>query len=112
MRNMAINKRTIYYANPESEAQAVNASGFLTGDVSMTYSTPVAISVAITEPLNASDTQAYGRVENYDREITLMGAPFVLDTRIWVNNAITEPYDYIVVQPGTNTLIRQVDVNA
>jgi len=109
---MAINKSTIYYANPVSREPSVNAEGFLTGDTSIEYTTPVAIAAAITEPLNASDTQAYGRVENYDRVITLLGSPFVLDTRIWVNKVTTEPYDYIVVQPGTNTLVRQVEVNA
>lgn len=118
MRDLQMNTRVIYYANPVSRTAVTDTEGYFTGEEEVTYGTPTAIRVNVAEAKTGmADVEAFGIALDYDGTIVTAdrNCPITDESILWVNNASTGEHDYIVVRTaksidGPRYAIRRVHV--
>ena len=104
MRELEINKQTIYYAAYLSNVNAVNGSGQKTGEKQKTYSTPVAFRINVSSARGNADRDIFGINCNYTHTMSTadLDCPITETSVLWVgitpgeNN--TTPPNFVVVR--------------
>ena len=102
MRCLERNKQTVYYALYSNETIQYDSEGYETGESSVGYSKPVAISVNVSPARGQANVEMFGETLNYDRVIVTddMSCPISETSVLWVGDAPDAdgdvPYDYIV----------------
>ena len=101
MRELEINKKTIHYATFEGYTNAVDASGYKTGEKTKTYSDPVPFRINVSSAKGNAERDILGIDLNYSRTMTTadMNCPIQEDTILWINaSADSDPPDHVVVR--------------
>lgn len=119
MRCLNRNKQAFYYANYSGKAKLVDENGYFTGEYGLTYTDPVKVWGNISPARGTDNSNPFGITENYDKIIVLSDPQFPISETsvLWVENDITDEYDYVVVRTArslnsVSIAIRKVDVNA
>lgn len=119
MRELEINKKTIFYSNPLSPTPILDENGFETGELEHRFTEPKPYRINVSPAKGRISVEMFGESENYDKTMVTCdkNADIHKGTILWVDNLDTSrPEDYIVVAVAEdiNTMsyaIRKVKVN-
>lgn len=119
MRDLEINKRTIFYANPLPPVPILDGNGYETGELEHRFTEPKPFRINVSPAKGKASIEMFGEIENYDKTMVTCNKNIDISegTILWVDNLdITQPEDYIVVgvAEDLNTIsyaIRKVEVN-
>ena len=119
MRELEINKKTIFYANPLPTKPILDEDGFFTGEKERGYTEPKVYRINVSPAKGKVSVEMFGEIENYDK--TMVTCDTNIDIKegsiLWVDNLdISKPEDYVVigVAKDINTVsfaIRKVKIN-
>ena len=86
MRELEINKQTIYYALLSSYADATDASGYKTGEKTKTYGTPTAYRINVSPARGNAERTFFGIYCNYTHTMSTadLDCPIAEDTVLWI----------------------------
>ena len=100
MRELEINKQTIYYALFTGYTDAVDSNGYKTGEKVKTYSDPTPLRINVSPARGNADREIFGIDLSYTRTMTTdkLDCPIDEDTILWVGRDTSEPHNYIVVR--------------
>ena len=100
MRELEINKQNIHYALFEGYTDAVDGSGYKTGEKVKTYSAPVPLRINVSPARGNADRDIFGIDCSYTKTMTTadLSCPIQEDSILWIGIAPTEPYNYYVVR--------------
>lgn len=119
MRCLNRNKTQFYYANYSGQTKILDGDGYFTGEYGLSYTTPVEAWGNISPARGTDISNPFGITENYDKIIVLSDPQFPISETsvLWLENDITEEYDYVVVRTArslnsVSIAIRKVDVDA
>lgn len=119
MRCLDRNKKSFYYATYQGITKQTDSEGNFTGEYGISYSTPVQAYGNISPAKGNDFSSPFGVAENYDKIIVMADPNFPVETTsvLWIENATTDPYDYIVVKVArslnsVSIAVRKVDVSA
>lgn len=96
------NKQTVYYATFNGTTEQVDSSSNYTGEVAITYASPVAVKMNVSYATNNARLEPFGINEAYQKVIGTedMSCPIALDTVLWIGvspNTANDNYNYKVV---------------
>lgn len=119
MRDLARNKRTIWYALRIGEVPNVDTNGHETGETTPYYGDPVALRCNISAVRGEVAAEAFGTYPAYSRTVTVTdpNCPLAEDSIVWFDaDPAAQPHNYIVVQRadsknGLLFTLREVAVN-
>lgn len=128
MRNLARNKKTVYYALYSSKTEIVDANGNKTGDKRIEYTEPTAIRVSVSASRGEAYADPFGINLNYSKTVITddMDCPIKEDSVLWIDKEATAevdgkttvtPYNYVVVRKAVSLnnisyAVREVSVSA
>ena len=101
MRELEINKKTIYYATFKGYTDTVDSSGYKTGEKTKTYSDPAPFRINVSSARGNADREIFGIDCNYSHTMTTadMECPIQEDTVLWIGAAADkEPPNYVVIR--------------
>ena len=86
MRELEINKQTIYYALLTGYTNAVDSSGYKTGEKTKIYSDPVKYRINVSPARGNAERQTFGIDCNYTHTMSTadLDCPIAEDTVLWV----------------------------
>ena len=104
MRELEINKQTIYYATYTSKTDAVNTNNQKTGEKTKSYATPVELRINVSPARGNAERDMFGIDCRYTHTMSTadLACPIAEDTVLWVgttpgqNN--TNPPNFVVVR--------------
>lgn len=98
MRELEINKQTIYYALFEGYTDAVDSSGYKTGEKTKTYSEPQPYRINVSPARGNADREVFGIDCNYSKMMTTanLDCPIAEDTILWVGVGTDKPHNFVV----------------
>ena len=109
MRELEINKHLIYYAVFTGYTDAVDASGYKTGEKTKTYSEPVPLRINVSPARGNAEREGFGIDLNYSKTMSTadMDCPIAEDSILWIGIEPTEPHNYYVVRKavGLNDIV-------
>ena len=118
MRCLERNKRPFYYANYVGKTKVMDSQGRFTGEYEVTYTSPILVYGNISPARGTDYASPFGLTENYDKIIVLSDPAFPIQETsvLWLDKAITEEYDYVVVRTARSLnsisiAIKKVDVD-
>lgn len=119
MKTLMRNLKPFYYANVSGTTAIVDSDNNYTGEYTVAYTTPVLVKGNISASTGSVYESPFGLTEGYDKVIVCDDPDLGIneDAVIWVENAITDPYDYVVyrIARSLNSIsiaIKKVDVSA
>ena len=92
MRGLDRNKQSFYYALYQGATDVTDSGGYLTGEKTVTYATPVQMYASISRATGITFTEEFGTEADYDKVIVT----FDLDCPIDEHSVL-----YIGITPGT-----------
>lgn len=101
MRDLARNKRTLWYALRINEVPNIDVYGHETGEVSPVYGDPVELRCNVSATRGEDIAEAFGTHRAYSRTVTVTEPNCPLDENsiVWFGvDPATQPHNYIVVQ--------------
>ncbi len=105
MRELEINKQTIYYALYQGYTDAIDANGYKTGEKTKTYSEPVSIRLNVSPASGNANREVFGIDCVYSKTLTTadLACPIQEDSILWVgitpeSDGLQNPYNYYVVR--------------
>ena len=104
MREMEINKQQIYYALYSGMADAVDGSGFKTGEKTKTYTTPTHIRINVSPERGNANRDGFGIDLSYTRTMSTgdLDCPIEEDSILWIGVEPSAPHNYYVVRKATS----------
>ena len=86
MRELEINKQTIYYALFNGYTDAVDSSGYKTGEKTKTYTTPVAYRINVSPARGNAVREIFGIDCDYTHTMSTadLDCPIAEDSVLWV----------------------------
>ena len=104
MRELEINKQTIYYATLVDYTDKIDSSGYRTGEKVKTYSDPVSLRINVSPARGNADRDIFGIDCNYSRTMTTadLECPIQEDTILWIGIPSTDPPNYVVVRKAVS----------
>lgn len=106
MRTLLRNKRKFWYANFDTQTQAVDEYGNETGELNVQYTEPVEFEANISAARGTADLDAFGINSNYSKTIVTddLTLPIDKSTILWIDCEPDEngeagniKHDYVVV---------------
>lgn len=76
MRNLNINKQTLYVLNYQGIVKETDSDGNLTGDTTNSYSEPIKFKASVSGARGNSQSEVYGNNVRYDKTICMSKALF------------------------------------
>lgn len=100
MRCLARNKQKIYYALFSSLTEAVDSNGNYTGEMVMTYETPVEWLVSVSPARGSAVLEQFGVLEKYQLTIVTDDTECPVDesAALWIGIEPTEAPNYCVIR--------------
>lgn len=118
MRELERNKQLIHYALFEGYTDAVDKSGYKTGEKVKTYSDPIELRINVSPARGNADRDIFGIDCSYSRTMTTADTdcPIQEDTVLWVGTDVQNPPNYVVVRKAVSLndivyAIREVTVS-
>lgn len=119
MRDLAINKRSLYYALYKGTKDILNSDGYKTGEKEVEYNSPVEFNVNQSGGRGAMENDLFGANVIYSLTLvtTDMTCPIDEYSVVWIGKDPTkDPYNYVVAAKPIKTInsitiaLREVDV--
>ena len=124
MRDLKRNLQTLYYALYQSNTNATDTSGNLTGERKKVYGDPVQMKANISPARGVADVEIFGKDLDYTRSVLThdMTCPITETSILWIDKEPTDgngnavPHNYVVTQiaKGLNNIVyavRKVEVS-
>lgn len=112
------NKKTIHFKNVLGTRPIYDVHGYASGEYETVLSEMQNARMSISPNKGSASVEMFGSDLNYSRTLITenMNCTLKENSVVWVDNDVTEPYDYIVVAkaPGLTNIsyaIRKVDVS-
>lgn len=92
MRELERNKQLIYYALYTGKTDAVDTSGYKTGEKVKAYGNPVPFRINVSPARGNADREIFGIDLNYNKTMSTadMSCPITEDTVLWIGTTPTE----------------------
>lgn len=104
MRELEINKQTIYYALFTGYTDAVDSNGYKTGEKVKTYSDPTPLRINVSSARGNANREVFGIDCTYSKTMTTadLNCPIQEDTILWIGETPDKPYNFYVVRKAAS----------
>lgn len=106
MKTLARNKQLLHYALYKGKQEVTDSNGYKTGEYKIEYEEPVAVKMSIGPARGSANLEQYGIADASIKTLVTddINCPITTSTILWIGIPITEPHNYIVLQPPLKSL--------
>lgn len=98
MRCMDKSRHGVFVSRFEGKRPETDSQGRLTGRHEMSYTEPVEVLASVSSARGQAQDSMFGLNLDYDRIVAIDDPSFAIDesSRVWIEHAADEPFDYAV----------------